>query len=282
MFDLDPVALFEPEQSVPLLLDSPHSGTVYPPDFDHAIARAALRDAEDTHVDTLYRPCVGLGATLLAAQFPRSYIDCNRAASDIDTVLLDGPWPGPITPSRKTELGKGLVWRCLDDGTPIYQRRLQPAEVAQRIEGCWQPYWDQLQRLASALRAAHGRLYHINCHSMPSQRGLMAIDGPSTAQADFVIGDRDGSTCAPEFARFVAHFLRQRGWKVAYNDPYKGVEIIRVLGQPGKHCHSIQLEINRRLYLDESSRALLREHVALQSLLQELCAAVIVRFCKRD
>jgi N-formylglutamate amidohydrolase len=273
------IDLRAPAQPRALLLDSPHSGVHYPDDFDHVVPRQNLRDAEDTHVDALFAPWVEQGATLIAAQFPRSYLDVNRAATDIDEALIEGRWPAPIAPTRKSEMGKGLVWRCLDDGSPIYARRLRVGEVQTRIERCWQPYWDALLAHRDRLHGAHGRLFHVNCHSMPSAGGLLAHDAPGTTDLpDFVVGDRDGTTSGAEFSRFVGEWLAQRGHRVNWNAPYKGVEIVRVIGQPARQCHSIQLEINRRLYMDEATRELSPGFEPLKTELSALCAALIEHF----
>src|SRR5450631_2175107 len=109
---------------IPLVLDSPHSGTQYPADFDHLPSRAIVRQAEDTHVADLYAAAPDFGATLVEALFPRAYIDPNRHVADIDPQLMEDVWPGPIRPSRKTELGIGLVWRLAHGGARMYSRKL--------------------------------------------------------------------------------------------------------------------------------------------------------------
>lgn len=101
---------------VPLVFDSPHSGTGYPPDFDHAAPRALMRQAEDTYVAELYAAAPARGATLVEATFPRAYVDPNRHVSDIDQQLRETAWPGAVTASRKTGLGVGLVWRLAEGG----------------------------------------------------------------------------------------------------------------------------------------------------------------------
>ncbi len=78
-------------------------------------------------------------------------------------------------------------------------------------------------------------------------------DDPGRARADFVLGDRDGTTCAPAFTRIVASVLEDIGYSVAINDPYKGVEIVRRHGRPAENRHSLQVEVNRRLYMDEET-----------------------------
>jgi len=258
--------------SLPLVLDSPHSGTDYPPDFDSAIPLAALRTAEDTWVADLWGDAPALGAPLLAARFPRSYIDANRGLHEIDPLLLAEPWPEPLPASPKVGLGKGLVWRMLDDGTPLYARKLSVAEVRHRIDACWQPYHDALQRTLQAAQARFGRVWHINCHSMPSVAAQYATDRPGLVHPDFVLGDRDGSTSEPGFREWVAAWLRARGYDVAVNDPYKGVEIVRRYGDPAQGRHSLQLEVNRKLYMDEAT---LRPHEGYERLrghLRELVA----------
>ena len=37
------------------------------------------------------------------------------------------------------------------------------------------------------------------------------------------------------------------------NDPYKGAELVRAWSDPAAGRHSLQIEINRRLYMDEET-----------------------------
>jgi len=240
---------------VPLVLDSPHSGTVYPEDFRPAVGLELLRQAEDSYVDELYSRGPDHGAVLIRALFPRSYIDPNRSLLDIDASLMDGAWPGPAIATRKTELGIGLIWRVLDSGQAIYSRKLSVDEVKQRIVKYHQPYQ---RAVKDALDAAHehfGVVYHLNLHSMPALSGRVSDEGPGKARADFVLGDRDGTTCGAEFTALVGDTLRAMGYHVKVNDPYKGVELVRAFSDPGAGRHSLQIEVNRRLYMDERTRA---------------------------
>jgi N-formylglutamate amidohydrolase len=269
-----PVRRHEPTVvPVPLVLDSPHSGTAYPDDFDHLPPRDVVRQAEDTHVETLYAAAPAVGATLIEALFPRAYIDPNRHRSDIDPELLADAWTGPITPSRKTELGIGLVWRLAHGGVPMYAHKLSAAEVRRRITDFYEPYHACVAAALDQRYAEFGAVWHVNCHSMPAVGDVMSED-PGRARADFVLGDRDGSTCAPEFTAFVARTLAGLGYDVAINDPYKGVELVRMHGRPSEKRHSLQIEINRRLYMDESTLARHSGFEALQSNLRRLLEAL--------
>ena len=237
---------------VPLVLDSPHSGEHYPDDFDHVAPRSIVRLAEDTHVGRLYRRATALGATLVEANFPRAYIDANRSLDDLDPAMLDGSWPVPLAVSRKTQQGIGLVWRVARGGAPMYGRKLTVDEVQRRIDDWYRPYHAALEAEVDRLHQKFGAVWHINCHSMPAV-GDTNADDPGKARADFVLGDRDGTTCGAEFTAFVAATIRAMGYRVAINDPYKGVEIVRRHGRPAERRHSLQIEVNRRLYMDEES-----------------------------
>ena len=242
------------DHDVPVVFDSPHSGTNYPADFTTIVPRLTLRRAEDTHVEALYAAAPDHGAALIKAEFPRSYIDANRSLLDIDAALLDSTWPGPINVSKKTEKGIGLVWRLLDTGEPIYTRKLTVAEVQTRIANCYAPYHKVVRDAINSAHKHYGAVWHINCHSMPATSSVISEEGPGVPRADFVLGDRDGTTCAPEFTTFVALTLRGMGYEVRVNDPYKGVELVRAYSDPAGNKHSLQIEVNRKLYMDEITR----------------------------
>lgn len=253
--DFEPFTLLAPTAAaVPLVCDSPHSGTSYPSDYDHAVPRALLRRGEDTDVEALWQAVPAVGGTLLAAHFPRTYIDVNRTEDDLDPELLDGPWPTPLNPGEKTRLGFGLVWRNIAAGRPIYQRPLTVAEVRNRIDSYYRPYHAALSRAIQDTARRFGGVWHLNLHSMPDDAyQRLQIVSPHPL-ADFVLGDRDGTTCEPGFVDLVESELRGRGYTVARNDPYKGVQLIARIGQPARGRHSLQVEIRRPLYMDEATR----------------------------
>jgi len=261
--------------AAPLILDSPHSGLRFPPDFDPIVGELELRDGEDCFVDQLYLPATELGIPLLAAEFPRTYVDNNRHAGDIDLELIEGGrWPHEYVPSGKAAIGKALVWRTLDDGRPIYGRRLTVEEVVGRIERVHAPYHGALQRLIDAAHSQFGKVFHINCHSMNSIAGKMGEGGEGTERADFVLGDRDQTTCDPAFTEFVRQALVSMGYAVKVNDPYKGVELVRAYSDPARGRHSLQVEINKRLYMDEERCVPNEGYATLQRNLTNLIEAV--------
>lgn len=260
--------------TTPLVLDSPHSGVNYPEDFRHACDPAALRQAEDTHVEKLYDFAPAMGVAWVEALFPRSYLDANRNTTEIDVSLFDQAWPDPVETDpqslSKVRLGKGLVWRITDEGVPIYDRKLSVDEVRSRIENCWRPYHAAVRAAVDAAHSRHGYCIHLNCHSMPAVAGNYSTDFPGLVHADFVIGDREGTSAAQALSRKVCEHLRALGYSVEYNHPYKGVELVRRYGDPAHNRHSIQVEINRKLYMDEATLALNEGYEPLKRSLRSL------------
>lgn len=250
-----PFTLLPPAaEAVPLVCDSPHSGTWYPEDYRSIVPRAQLRRGEDTHVEALWAAVPAAGGTLLHAHFPRTYIDPNRTLEDLDPELLDAPWPEPLAPGEKSRLGFGLVWRNLQAGVPLYDRKLTVAEVKHRIDSCYLPYHAALAQAIEDTVQRFGAVWHLNLHSMPNDAYERLQIRSAHPLADFVLGDRDGTTCEPAFVDLVERQLRTRGYTVARNDPYKGVQLIARIGQPARRRHSLQIEIRRPVYMDEATR----------------------------
>ena len=241
--------------AAPVVFDSPHSGTDFPEDFDFACPAELLREAEDSYVDELFDAAPLLGAGLLCALFPRSYIDPNRAIDDIDMELVEGAWPWRLGPAERSPYGMGLIRRIGRPGEPIYNHRLSVEDVNHRIERYYRPYHATLETMIEERFAQFGVVYHVSCHSMPSRTFHAAAGQPHRPWADFVLGDRDGTTSGDAFVGFVEDRLYEMGYRVVRNSPYKGVEIVRRYGRPALGRHSLQIEVSKALYMDETSFA---------------------------
>ncbi len=236
-------------EPVPLVIDSPHNGTDWPADFDHIVTEAELMSSVDAFVDELFGHAPAVGATLIAALFPRAYIDPNRAEDDLDIALIDGDWPFALNPGEKTEYGMGVVRRYILKSRPLYGRALLPDEVLHRFETYHRPYHSALAAALSAAHARFGMAFHVNAHSMKPVGNAMNVDH-GEERPDIVLSDREGQTCDGAFLDTVAASFRSRCYRVAVNHPYKGAEIVARHSDPQAGRHSLQIEINRALYLD--------------------------------
>lgn len=273
-FDENAFDFFEAAKPTPLLIDSPHSGRIYPDDFRTAVSETVLRGAEDWQVDSLFGDAPAEGASLLTARFPRAYIDPNRRLDDIDPALLDGAWPEALNPGPKTALGIGLFRAKTGDGKPLLDAPLSVAALQARIERCWKPYRRALQEELDQVHRRHGAVWHLNVHSMKSTGTAITPDGPGAERADMVLGDLEGKSCDPAFTAFVAERLRALGYSVAVNHPYKGAELIRLHGRPAENRHSLQIEMKRALYMDEATVTATEGFEPLRADLRRLVAAL--------
>lgn len=234
----------------PVVYDSPHSGEVMPPSFTPVAPESALRSGVDMFVDELFGAATENGSPLLAAHFPRTFIDANRAEDDIDPALIDGDWTRPLNPTKKSEKGFGLLRTLALPGHPVHAGPLPVSEIENRIDNYYRPYHATLRRLLDETYEAFGAVWHVDCHSMKSV-GTKMNDDPGAPRMDFVISDSDGRTSEPDFTHLVADTLREAGYEVGVNDPYKGAALIQLYSNPPARRHSIQIEINRRLYMVE-------------------------------
>ncbi|MEM8662830.1 MAG: N-formylglutamate amidohydrolase [Pseudomonadota bacterium] len=271
------------DPAVPLILDSPHSGANYPSDFAPIPAMARVRRAEDFAVDALFGAAPELGLPLYKALFPRIVVDVNRARDDIDPKSVTGELPFSAAPSAKAALGKGVVWMSAPpppEPTPLYVRPLPAEEVVRRLATYWTPYRDGLAAHIERLRSAHGRAYYLDCHSMQSVSTTMHEEGAGIPRAEIVLGDRDGTACAPEFTAAVAKALADEGFDVAINKPYKGADLVRAHGAPAEGVHALQIEVRRDLYMDEAA---LRRSSAFQDTRARLGRALAaIAACLRE
>jgi N-formylglutamate amidohydrolase len=154
----------------PLVFSSPHSGSTYPQRFLAAsrLDPLTLRRSEDAFVDELFLPCVGLGAPLLRALFPRAYLDVNREPYELDPQIFDGRLPEfANTRSLRVAVGLGTIPRVVGDAQPIYRKPIPVADGLRRIETLYHPYHTELKALIERARGWFGLAVLIDCHSMP-------------------------------------------------------------------------------------------------------------------
>lgn len=240
----------------PLVFASPHSGRLYPPDMMAAARLTAqdLRGSEDAFVDNLIASAPALGVCVIRARLARAYIDLNRDAWELDPTMFEDALPDFVqTRTARVAAGLGAIARVAGEGRPIYARKLTFAEAKGRIETAHRPYHDTLDRLLAQARNAHGLAILVDWHSMPAAaaRGHRARGG---GPCDIVLGDRFGAACGPKLTALMEKTLEGLGYRVARNTPYAGGYTTEHYGRPNRRTHAIQVEINRALYMNETTR----------------------------
>ncbi|WP_291893167.1 N-formylglutamate amidohydrolase [Maricaulis sp.] len=267
--DPGPVSVVRPAggQAYPIVASSPHSGRNYRGEFENLTHHelGVLRRSEDAYVDQLIEGIPELGIPTVAANFPRVFVDVNRAAGELDPGMYsDRVRAELIRDSRRTASGLGVIPRISADGRPLYGRRLKFAEAERRLKRCYWPYHDALTALVDETRTRFGAAVLLDVHSMPHQ---------SARGADIVLGDRFGQSCDPRVSDLIEARFREQGFVTVRNTPYAGGHTTASYGRPESGVHAIQIEVNRSLYLDENR---VQPTAGLDRLRGEFCQLISV------
>ena len=253
--ELDPpFEIIDPSRlTSPLVLSSPHSGSVYPESFLRAsrIDLPTLRRSEDSFMDELITDLADRGFPVVRVNFPRCYVDVNREPYELDPRMFAGRLPSfANTRSMRVAGGLGKIPRVVGDGQEIYRDRLGVEEALQRIETLYKPYHRALRRLINRVHQHFGTAVIVDCHSMPS----VGVSRDEPRRPDIVIGDRYGTSCAALLPDLVEDVMGGLGYSTGRNKPYAGGFITEHYGNPASGLHAIQLEFNRAIYMDERRR----------------------------
>ena len=207
----------------------------------------------DRYVDVLYAPALSsCGIDFVRQDIHRYVVDCNRWPEDIDACAVEGvDTPGGTHPW-------GLHWSKTTLDHTLIKKPLSQALHQELLRLCYEPFFEKVDTLCEKLLSGTGvqSLYHFDFHSMPS-RGRHFHRDPGRVRPDVVICTEDGKTASPEWTDFVLAAYKGEGFSVQLNDPYKGGTIILKYGNPKKNRQSVMVELNRRLYMDETTKQLL-------------------------
>lgn len=248
------------EQTLPLVLASPHSGRRYSESFlsQTHLSHMALRRSEDAYVDDIFADAPAIGAPLIKALFPRTFVDVNREPLEIDANMFGEPLPWRLNRSSpRVRGGLGVIARVGANGASIYDALLSASEARTRLRDYYFPYHRALRQLLRQTRERFGYAILIDCHSMPSQAvarssAMPRLAGGPSRSIDMVLGDCHGAACMPHLTDCAESALIDLGYTVVRNSPYAGGFTTRHYGRPDDHFHALQIEVNRKLYMDEA------------------------------
>jgi N-formylglutamate amidohydrolase len=239
-------------------LDAPALSTLIAP------ARALAQDA-DLFVDELYADAPAEGATLLFSRVSRYVCDLNRSERDLDGLTVEGKSGKPAP--------HGLVWRLTTENLPAISAPLDPGELERRMELIYRPYHAELERLLRRKMERFGHVILLSGHSMPS-RGRVGHSDPGRVRADVVPGSRGKTTADANVIRAPEDLAKEHGWTVAHDDPYRGGFTTGHWGRPAEKIHAVQVELSRRLYMDERTLAKKQNEFEL---VRGYCRALVAR-----
>jgi N-formylglutamate deformylase len=230
----------------PLVVEVPHAGLEVDAQAMATLvcpARCIGYDA-DLFVDKLYERAPDLGATLLVAHTSRYVLDLNRADTDVDSAVVNGV--------PRLEAPHGLIWKRSTEGHPTIDGPLPREELERRIATIHRPYHAKLRELLDAKRRRFGFALLLCAHSMPSAGRTGHVDN-GAPRADIVPGSRGRTTATPELVDLPERLAVARGWSVVHDVPYRGGYTTAHYGRPTEGVHAVQVELNRRIYMDEQA-----------------------------
>lgn len=241
------------ENAVPLVFDIPRSGSDYPREFQSPATFDAVRRSVSMYVEDLYKLVPDAGAAWLYALFPNVYIDANRHELDLDLEWVAGDWPEPFQPTDKSFRGMGLIPRVCGKGDiALRTEPISADDLKHRLDNYYWPYHNLLSNILADFITRDGVAFHVSCHSMSSVGGFAVAD-VGRERSDFDIGTRGGETCDASFSDAVVSFLKGKGYDATLNEHFPGAESVRKHGDPANNVQSLQIEINRSIYMDEDS-----------------------------
>ncbi len=275
---------FEPTApAVPLIVDVSRSGREYPKEYRSPLPFTTVHDNVSMYVEDLWAGAPAAGGTLLYCTFPNTWVDVNRNEADMDPALVDGTWPKPLKPTARTLDGLGLIKTKSRYGEPFQERKLSVAEIEERLALYYRPYHAELKRIVEDLHARFGVVRQISCHCM-SAVGAPTHPDAGKPRADFCVSDLKGKTSSPAFMALIADTLKGMGYSVSINDPYVGNELIGRHGNPPRGIDSVQVEINKKLFMDTKTFRATDGLAKVKADLDRLLAAVAadtLSLCKR-
>lgn len=241
---------FEPETTpVPLVVDVSRSGREYPKEYRSPLPFTTVHDNVSMYVEDLWAGTPAAGGTLLFCSFPNTWVDVNRNESDLDPAVVDGVWPTPLKPTARTLEGLGLIKTKSRYGEPFQERQLTVAEIEERLAQYYRPYHAELKRLVDDTYRRFGVLRQISCHCM-SAVGAPTHPDAGKPRADFCISDLRGKTSSQQTMDLIVDTLKTLDYSVSVNEPYVGNELIGRHGDPSRGIDSVQVEINKKLFMD--------------------------------
>ncbi len=256
-----------------VVFSSPHSGRNYPQAFvtRSILDRNVIRSSEDAFVDHLFAPAPDHGAPLIAAQIPRAFLDLNRSAEELDPALIMGARRSGHNP--RVASGLGVIPRVVANGRSIYSGKLTMDEARLRIDSYWRPYHARLKSLLAESIDTFGQAILVDCHSMPHEAVVLA-GTQNGRRPEIVLGDRFGASASGVIVDQIEAAFVAAGLSVVRNTPFAGAYVAQTYGRPTRHQHAIQIEIDRALYMNESSIEPSSDYEAFREIMAEVVADI--------
>ena len=244
---------FKPPYKFKVIFNSPHSGCIYTKGFLDStnVEIYDLRTSEDSFVGELFYSTKFFNCLLMEAKFPRTFIDLNRSHLELDPRLISGDFRFDKT--ARNMAGMGVIPRISGNGKEIYSKPIFAKDALKRLQSFYFPYHSYLYNLLLESKKRLGYAILFDCHSMPSKLNLEFSNSKYNNDPDIILGDLNGTSCSSFLINEVKTIFEKHNFFVTKNHPFSGGYITKQYGNPSDAIHVIQIEINKKLYMNENS-----------------------------
>ena len=232
----------------PVLLTVPHSGDYYPDIFikNLNLNLNKVRKIEDFESDQILNFMNLNSADILIAKCSRVVVDLNRSRNAIDDdMFIDKVSNGQIDEKKMISFGLGVFPKIIFNEN-IFNNKLPTSYAQSILESFYDPFHKVLSNQIDDLLNRFGICYHFDLHTMPSNALRNFRKKP-----DIVLGNNYGKSSSNELINYMRKNFENHGLIVELNNPYAGGFITRNYGNPSNGTETIQIEINRSLYMNE-------------------------------
>ena len=234
----------------PVLITVPHSGSYYPELFKKHINLDLykIRRIEDYQSDKILHLVKKESADILIAKCSRAVVDLNRSREAIDNDMFKGAVIMD-QPDEKKMVSYGLgVFPKIIYNKPIFKTKLPVSYSRQMLKNYYDPFHMSVSKQLEFLLKKFGFCFHFDLHTMPSEALKHFKIKP-----DIVLGNNFGKSSSENLIYNLKNHFEKFGLKVGINNPFAGGYITRHYGNPLMGIETVQIEINRTLYMDETN-----------------------------
>ena len=234
----------------PFFISIPHSGEEIPDEVHwlKSLPEPTLMRDVDRFVRELYQPVISrLQILNVLTTWHRYVVDLNREENQFDEDSVYG------APSPSGSQTKGIHWSKTTQGEVLISQPMSLELHEKLVALYFRPFHREVQQLRSKIKDQFGEVFQLDAHSMPSLGTALHSD-PGQDRPEIVVSDFHGRSCRSEYRDLVMEAYQRAGFEVAYNWPYVGGGITQRYGEPQEKMHCIQVELNRKLYMDEGNK----------------------------
>jgi len=236
---------------VAFFISVPHAGEQIAPETEwlkNLDERILMCDV-DRYVDELYRPVwEELQIPSIVTQWHRYVVDPNRKPDDVDEDSVRGSF----NPSGTFPIG--LHWSVTTQGHRLITKPMSVELHQKLLDQYYSPFHQQIENKFQQFRVlGASKIFHLDAHSMPS-KGTEVHPDPGQMRAEIIVSDFNGQSCDPRFTELVLAAYEKAGFEVKKNWPYIGGGVTQRYGKPNAGQHTLQVEMNRAIYMDEVTK----------------------------